>query len=366
MEVDLNGKNNEESTVCKESEGGTCGKPDQISWVNDPGSDNQEVLTFQGGESSKVEKPGEHDNGALSRHRDGRNHLPNGPTENYSIVTGLCSRREEYRATICSEEAGPLKSVKNCDSVDTKSTAFTTSESKRRRSASESDSSDLETMSLRARLSKKSALKKQKTASDNEATGRGKKFASITDFTEVDLIPLSSLVSKKSALTNPNAESDDGATGKGKGENSTTEVDSIPLNCRLAMKNALKKPKTVSGDEAASQRKGTDSVADRIGDDNDFESPKAGRGAAGKRKGSDLSDDQDLLTSVFSTDCQTSSTSNREAKVGLNTKKRKTKKAGVKADVSERKALKPAKKRITKGQTKSANRTTAEALEGKG
>jgi len=542
VEVELNGKNTERSTVCNESEGGTYGKPGRISWVNKLGSeiDSQEVLTFQG----EVENPGEHDNGVLSRHRDEDNHLPNDSSENCSAASGLCPENEEYRATICAEDAGSLKNVKNCDNVDTKSTAFTTSESKRCRSGSESDSIGIESIPLRERLSKKNALKKPKTASDNEATGKGKEIDSITDSTEVDSIPLSSRLSTKNALKKPKTASDDEAIDKRKGDDSTTdytEVDSIPLSFRLSKKNTVKKPKTAfesedankrgetdsfpesdstdvdsvplharmlkrntlkrqettstrsdeatgkrkkedshtdstdvdsvplrvrmsqkntlkkpetastrsdeatgkrngvdsitdsadvdsiplcallsknstlkkpktasgdetsgigertdaitgatevdsspvssrlskrnalkkvktaSGDEAACHRKAAaDSTAVRIGDDNDFESPKAGRSAAGKRKGSDLSDDQDLLTSVFSTDSETSSTSNREARGGLNSKKRKTRRADAKADVSERKVLKPAKKRITKRQMKSVNRTTAETLEGKG
>ena len=32
--------------------------------------------------------------------------------ETCSIVSGLCPKREEYRGTICNEEAGSLKNVK--------------------------------------------------------------------------------------------------------------------------------------------------------------------------------------------------------------------------------------------------------------
>ena len=501
MEVGVNEKNTEKPTVCKE-EGGTCRKPDQISWLKELGSkiDSQEALTFQRGNSSKVEKPEEHDNVVFSRHIDGGNHLPSDSSENCSVVTGLCPKREEYRGAICNEEAGSLKNVKNCDNVDTELNVFTSSESKRRRSASEFDSSGIESIPLRTRLAKKNVHKKPKTASDNnEATGKGKEINFVTDATEVDSIPLSSLYSKKNAVKKRKTVSDDEATDKQKGEGTVTdstqahsiplssqfskkntikrpkitfdseaanrreetdsfpesdstdvdsiplhtpmlkkntlekpetastcsdevkgkrkgeesiidpadvdsiplsallsknstlkkpkiassdetsgkengtdsitvapEGDSVPLSSRLSKRNAPKKVKTASGDEAACQRKGTDLIAVKIGGDNDFESPKAGRSAAGKRKGSDLSDDQDLLTSVFSTDRRTSSTSNREAKAGLNSKKRRTKKACARADVSERKVVKPAKKRITKRQMKSSNRTTAETLEGKG
>lgn len=457
MEVEVHEKNTEKSTVCKESKGCTCGKPDQISWFKelDSEKDSQELLTFKRGNCCKVEKPGERDSGVLSRDVDGGNRLPNDSCENCSILAGLCPKREETRATICNEEAGSLKNVKTCDNVDTAFTAFTSSESKRRRSASESDSSGIESKPLRVRLSKKSTHKKPKTGCDDEATGKGKEIDSFAGATEVDSIPPSSRLSKENAAKKlkitfdseaaskgeerdsfPESDStdvdsgpshtrmlkkntvkkpesasscSDEATGKRKGEdsiNDPTDVDSIPLCALLSKNNTLKKPKiastvetsgkeigtdsitdategdsiprssrlskrgtlkkvkTASGDEAACQRKGTDLIAVKIGDDNDFESPKAGRSAAGKRKGSDLSDDQDLLTSVFSTDNQTSSTSNREAKAGINSKKRKTKKAGARADVSERKVLKPAKKRITKRQMKSSNRTTAEILEG--
>jgi len=413
VKVELNGNTTETCAVCNELEGGTCGKPDRISWANELGS--------------KID-----------------NHLPNESSENCTAASGLCPESEEYRAIICDEDAGSLKNVKNCDNVDTKPTAFITSESKRHSSASESDSTGIESIPLRERLSKKNALKKPKTSFDDETIGKRKGEDFATDSNEVDSVPFASRLSKKNAIkkpktalrasvrlglneaanereeTNsfpepyssdvdsvplharmlkkntlkqtktaysfsdeasgkrrkddsnaplskkgaPKTASGDEASGKGNGTDSiadATEVDSIPLSSGLSKRNSLKKVKTASGDEAACQRKGADSIAVRTGDDNDFESPKAGRSAAGKRKGSDLSDDQDLLTSVFSTDSQTSSTSNREARVGLNSKKRKTKKA----DVSERKVLKPARKRITKRQMKSADRTTAEALEGK-
>ena len=482
MEVEVNEKSTKTCTVCKQSEGGTCGKPDQIFWVKELGS---EIDSQQGGRS-KVEKPGEHNNGVLSKHADGGNHLLSDSSENCSIVTSVCPKREETRATIWNEDAGSLKDVKNCGNVDADLTAFTSS-----------DSSGIASIPLRARLSRKNTHKKPKTACDDEATGKGKEIDPINDATEADSIPRDSQLSKKNAVKKPKIVSDDEptdkrneedtitdstqadstplsprfskknaikrpkitldseavnrreerdslpesdstdvdsvpphtrmlkkntlkkpetasicrdeATGKRKGEDSTnptdvdsiplcallsknstvkkpklasrdetsgigngtdsitdaTEVNSVPLSSRMSKRNALKKVKTASGDEAACQRKGTDLIAVKIGDDNDFESPKAGRSATGKRKGSDLSDDQDLLTSVFSTDSQTSSTSNREAKAGLNSKKRKTKKGGTKADVSERKVLKPAKKRIIKRQMKSANSTTAEAFEGK-
>ena len=369
-------------------------------------------MTFQEGESSEVEKPGELDNGTLLGHRDGSNHLPNDSSENCSIAPGLSPKREEFKGSISNEDAGSLKNTKNCDDVDTKSTAFTTSESKRRRSASESDSMDIDLMPLRTRLSNKHTLKKPKTKSSDETTSEGKGTDSITDSTEADSIHLRSRMSKKNALKKPKtafdneaanrrketdlfSESDstdvdsvplcaqmsrkstrkkpkiasvDETTDKRKGEDSigdSTDVDSVPVYSRLSKKNTLKKPKTASGSESTDKRMETDSIAVRIGDDNDFESPKAGRSAAGKRKGSELSDDHDLLTSVFLTDSQTSSTSNREAKAGLNSKKRKTKKADSTVDISKRKVVKPAKKRITKRAVKSADKPTAEVLEGK-
>ena len=447
MKIELNGNTTEKCTVYNELEGGACGKPDRISWVKE--LDSQEVLTFQGVESSEVNKPGTCDNGVLSSHKDGVNHSPNDSSENCSAASGLCPESEDSRATICNEDAGSLKNVKNCDNVSAKPTAFTTTESKSHSSASESDSTGIEsTIPLRERLSKKKALKKPKTSSDDETIGRRKGEDYATYSAEVDSVPLASrlsnkntiqrpktalrvrvtkldlneaankreetnsfpepnstdvdsvalhprmlkkntlkqpetassfsdeasgkrkkedsiaLPSKKGALKKPKTASGNEASGKESGTDSiadATEVDSISLSSGLSKRNAVEKVKPASGDEAACQRKGADSIAVRAGDDSDFESPKAGRSSAGKRKGSDLSDDQDLLTSVFSTDSQNSSTSNREARVGLNSKKRRTKKA----DVSERKVLKPARKRITKRQMKGADRPTAEALEGK-
>lgn len=360
-------------------------------------------MAFQGVERSKVEKPGELDNSALSRCRDGSDHLPNDSSQGCGAVSSLPPKSEDLNGVISNEDIGSLKIIKNCDNnVDTKSTVLTTFESKQSISVSESDSTDIDLMPLRTRLSKKNALKKSKTESSDETTG--------TDSTAVDSIPLSSRLSKKNALkkretvfheaTNKRKESnsfsdsdstdvdsiplfarmlqkntlkkpkttcDDETTGKRKGEDyitDSTDVDSVPPCCRLSKKNTSKKPRTASDDQVTGEGKGTDSIAVRIGDEDDFESPKAARNAAGKRKGSELSDDQDLLTSVLSTDSQTSSTSNREAKEDLNSKKRKTKKADSTVDVSKRKVVKPAKKRITKRLVKTVNRTTAEALEG--
>ena len=368
-------------------------------------------MAFQGVESSKVEKPGELDNSALSRCRDGSDHLPNDSSQSCGAVPSLPSKSEEFKGVISNEDTGSLKIIKNCDNnADTKSTVLTTFESKQSRSVSESDSTDIDLMPLRTRLSKKNALKKPKTGSSDETTGKEKETDSITDSTEVDSIPLSSRFPKKNALKKrktafhearskrketdsfsdsdstdvdsiplssrmlqkntlkkPKTTCDDETTGKRKGEDyitDSTDVDSGPLCCRLSKKNTCKKPRTASDDQATGERKGTDSIAVRIGDDDDFESPKAARNATGKRKGSELSDDQDLLTSVLSTDSQSSSTSNREAKEDVNSKKRKTKKADSTVDVSKRKVVKPAKKRITKRLVKTANRTTAEALEG--
>ena len=368
-------------------------------------------MAFQGVESSKVEKPGELDNSALSRCRDESDHLPNDSSQSCGAVQRLPPKSEEFKGVISNEDTGSLKIIKNCDNnADTKSTVLTTFESKQSRSVSESDSTDIDLMPLRTRLSKKNALKKPKTESSDETTGKEKETDSITDSTEVDLIllssrfpkknalkkrktafheatnkrketdsfsdsdstdvdsiPLSSRMLQKNTLKKPKTTCDDETTGKSKGEDyitDSTDVDSVPHCCRLSKKNACKKPRTASDDQATGERKGTDSIAVRIGDDDDFESPKAARNATGKRKGSEVSDDQDLLTSVLSTDSQSSSTSNREAKEDVNFKKRKTKKSDSTVDVSKRKVVKPAKKRITKRLVKTANRTTTESLEG--
>ncbi|XP_078349986.1 uncharacterized protein LOC144634825 isoform X2 [Oculina patagonica] len=149
-------------------------------------------------------------------------------------------------------------------------------------------------------------------------------------------------------------------------ESDSTDIDSIPsLRNRLSKRNTLKKPKTLPDEETTGNRREIDVIIERTGDDKDFESPKARRNV-GKRKGSDLSDDQDLYTSVFSTTSETAASSNQDAKEGLNSKKRKTKKTDTRVDVSERKVKNPAEKRIYKRRVKATTKTTADVLEDAG
>lgn len=148
-------------------------------------------------------------------------------------------------------------------------------------------------------------------------------------------------------------------------ESDTTDTDSVPsLRSRISKKNTVKKQKAVSSDESGDNRKEIASVKDKAGDDNDFETPKVRRNTR-KRKGSDLSDDQELFSSVFATNSETSSSAKPNAKDGANSKKRKTKKVEAKGEALERKATNLTRKRITRRQAKPANKTTVRNLEGK-
>lgn len=291
-EVAVKEEKNDRATCCVKSEGDTHHKHDQISWVNELGNtiEIQDFLAFQDGGSAKVKKEDEQDNDILSRHGGEIEHVPNDSSESCSIASGMSPKGEELKASICSENVESRKhmnireTVSNSKDLDTKPTGSTMSKSKRRRSHSESDS---------------------------------------------------------------------------------TDIDSIPsLRDRLSKKSTLKKPKTVPAEETTGNRKETDVIIERIGDDKDFESPKARRNA-GKRNGSDLSDDHDLYTSVFSTSSETAPSSTRDAKEGLNSRKRKTKKTDTKVDVSEGKVKNPTKKRIYKRRVKATTKTTAHILEGK-
>ena len=195
-------------------------------------------MAIQEGGGSKVKKEDVFENDVLPMHGVESEQVPNDSSENCSISSGLSPKVEQFKVSSCSEdvESGKIcETATNNKDLGAKSTSCKTSKSKRRRSHSESDS---------------------------------------------------------------------------------TDIDSIPsLRSRLSKKNILKKPKTVSGEETAGNRKETDSIVERIGDDNDFESPKARKNTA-KRKGSDLSDDQDLYTSVFSTSSETAPSSTRDARKG--------------------------------------------------
>ena len=268
------------------------GKHDQISWINQFGKEMeiQDVVSFHEGDSVKVMKQDEHDKNVLKM--DGNAESEHSSSENYRNACGASPKHEdELEATSRSEDSKSSKDLKNNEAAinnkasDSKSTASTSSKLKRRRSFSESDTTDTDSVpSLRSRISKKNTVKKQKASA--------------------------------------------------------------------------------SSDESGGNRKEIASVKDKTGDDNDFETPKVRRNTR-KRKGSDLSDDQELFSSVFATNSETSSSTKPNAKDGANSKKRKTKKVEAKGEALERKATNLARKQITRRQAKTANKATVRNLEGK-
>lgn len=140
-------------------------------------------------------------------------------------------------------------------------------------------------------------------------------------------------------------------------ESDTTDSDSVLcLRSRISKYNAVKKQKAVSNDESGGKGKAIAPVIDEAEDDNDFETPKVRRNTA-KRKGSDLSDDQDLYSSAFSTDGKTSSSVKPEAKGTINSRKRRTNQAETKGKALGGKATNLKRKRVTKRQAKTVNQT---------
>jgi len=139
-------------------------------------------------------------------------------------------------------------------------------------------------------------------------------------------------------------------------QSDSEDSDSIPsLRSRLAKKKFLKTQKIIHAIETRDKKKESDVDSVQIGEDNDFETPRPRRNVE-KRKGSDLSDDQDL-SSVSSMCNQTN------VKEGLCAKKRKTGKANASADKANRKTSKPAEKKISKRQVKTTSKTTSAILE---
>lgn len=145
-------------------------------------------------------------------------------------------------------------------------------------------------------------------------------------------------------------------------ESDTTNSDTVPcLRSRISKNKTVKKQRAVSSDESGGKRKAI-ALVDRTEDDNDFETPKVRRNTA-KRKGSDLSDDQDLFTSAFSTDDETSSNVKPDAKGTINSKKRRTNQVEIKGKALSGKAANLARKRVTTRQAKTVNGTAVTDLE---
>lgn len=140
------------------------------------------------------------------------------------------------------------------------------------------------------------------------------------------------------------------------------DSESLPsLRTRITKKISIKKQKAAHVNETGDTRKEPDSDSVKISEDNDFETPRVMRRNVEKRKGSDLSDDQDACSLSSKHNPALSSSIVKE---GLCAKKRKTSKANVEVGTSNGKTRKPAKKKINKRQVKATSKTR-DSLDGK-
>ena len=158
--------------------------------------------------------------------------------------------------------------------------------------------------------------------------------------------------------------SESGAKSKRPRSNSESDSDDsdyIPsLHSRLKkkLKASLAKHQSVPVSESADNRKdsGLDSV--HIAEDNDFETPKVRRNVE-KRKGSDLSDEQELCSSKLN-----QAVMNSDVKEDLCSKK-KTSQATMVVQTSKRKSRKPVKRKVNKRSLRAASKMACDILEGK-
>lgn len=145
-------------------------------------------------------------------------------------------------------------------------------------------------------------------------------------------------------------------------ESVSDDSDSIPsLHSRLTkkLKTSLTKQRSVPVSESGNNRKQESSLDSvHVAEDNDFETPKVRRNVE-KRKGSDLSDDQELCSSKHSQVVMSF-----DVKEDLCSKK-KTSQATVAVQTSKKKSRKPVKRKIKKRPLKTASKMACDILEGK-
>ena len=145
---------------------------------------------------------------------------------------------------------------------------------------------------------------------------------------------------------------------------SSSESDSeLPpsLRSRLAKKASLKRQKTVNVNQDKDKRKESDADSALFVEDNDFETPKVKRNAE-KRKGSDLSDDQEVC-SRMSTFEQSESSNSVEKE--LSYKRRKASRANMTSEASlKSQTSKLVKKKLKKRQLTTSSKATSDILEG--
>ena len=142
---------------------------------------------------------------------------------------------------------------------------------------------------------------------------------------------------------------------------SDSDSDSMPsLHTRIKKKYKASptERQTVPVTESGDNRKELSSDSEHIGEDNDFETPKVRRSVE-KRKGSDVSDDQELCSSMHNQAVVRS-----DVKEGLASKKRKTSEATEAVATSKRKSRKSVKRKINKRPLKTASKMPCDILEG--
>lgn len=133
------------------------------------------------------------------------------------------------------------------------------------------------------------------------------------------------------------------------------------LRSRLAKKASLKRQKTVNVNQDKDKRKESDADSALFVEDNDFETPKVKRNAE-KRKGSDLSDDQEVC-SRMSTFEQSESSNSVEKE--LSYKRRKASRANMTSEASlKSQTRKLVKKKLKKRQLTTSSKATSDILEG--
>ena len=162
--------------------------------------------------------------------------------------------------------------------------------------------------------------------------------------------------------SNPSVSSTKSKRPRSNSESDSDDSDSIPsLHSRLRkkLKTSLTKQQSVPVLESGDNSKQQSSLGSvHIGEDNDFETPKVRRNVE-KRKGSDLSDDQELCLSKHS-----QAVMSFDVEEDLCSEK-KTSQATVAVETSKRKSRKPVKRKINKRPLKTASKMACDILEGK-
>ena len=271
---------------------------------------------------------------------------------NFSSFTSV--EKENLKATSDKEDKAlkPINILETIIKDKGSNPSVSGTKSKRPRSNSESDSNDSDSIpSLHSRLTKKlkASLTKQQSVPVSES-GDNRKQQSSLDTVHIAEGSNPSVSGTKSKRPRSNSESD------------SDDSDSIPsLHSCLTkkLKTSLTKQQSVPVSESGNNRKQQSSLDSvHIAEDNDFETPKVRRNVE-KRKGSDLSDDEELCSSKHS-----QAVMSFDVEEDLCSEK-KTSQATVAGETSKRKSRKPVKRKINKRPLKTASKMACDILEGK-